>query len=84
MQRNAELKKFISLAVLGGELAVPCNLQSATAGLNSFSRVFDLLGRKYVLALKNGSCATACREPCQVLTEAAVRGFCCVPQECLF
>src|SRR6266849_1818804 len=30
--------EFFSLAVLDGELAVPCNPQSASAGLNSFSR----------------------------------------------
>ena len=29
---------YDSRAVLGGELAVPCNLQSAPAGLNSLPR----------------------------------------------
>lgn len=30
-----------------------------------------------------GSCAIGCREPCQVLTEAALSGFAGVPQVCL-
>ena len=30
--------ELFGLAVLDGELAVPCNPQSASAGLNSFSR----------------------------------------------
>ncbi|RAP27284.1 hypothetical protein C2W64_01116 [Brevibacillus laterosporus] len=31
---------FIKFAVLDGEVAVPCNLQSAIAGLNSYQRSF--------------------------------------------
>ena len=31
-------EQFFAVAVLDGEVAVPCNPQSATAGLNSLSR----------------------------------------------
>ena len=34
------IEKFIeNLVVLGGEVAVPCNLQSAIAGFNSIERL---------------------------------------------
>lgn len=35
-------KKFIKFVVLDGEVAVPCNLQSAIAGSNSYLRHFVL------------------------------------------
>jgi hypothetical protein len=34
-----QIKKIIALIVLDGEAAVPCNPQSAIAGLNSCSRI---------------------------------------------
>ena len=47
--RNVQVGGSIPLcstieAVLDGELAVPCNLQSATAGLNSYSEVISSPG----------------------------------------
>ena len=38
---NWMIEKFIeNLVVLGGEVAVPCNLQSAIAGFNAIERLF--------------------------------------------
>jgi len=37
---NWMIEKFIeNLVVLGGEVAVPCNLQSAIAGFNAIERL---------------------------------------------
>lgn len=37
------IRTVFDKAALVGEIAVPCNLQSATAGMNSFHRVCDVL-----------------------------------------
>lgn len=70
---------FIKFAVLDGEVAVPCNPQSAIAGLNSCSR--SLLCKVWLMqvVLKNGSYATETHEPRQVRKEAAVSGIFRVP-----
>ena len=49
---------FSAIAVLDGELAVPCNLQSAIAGLNSSQRLLICLVCPMQVALMAGSHAT--------------------------
>lgn len=39
--------------------------------------------RPGLIVMKFGSCATEYFEPCQILTEAALRSTLCVPQGCL-
>ena len=69
--------------MLDGEVAVPCNLQSAIAGLNSYVR-FELCEVWLMqVVLKNGSYATETHESRQVRKEAAVSGIFRVPQGCL-
>ncbi len=63
----------IVFAVLDGEVAVPCNLQSALAGLNSYLRLILCEAWPFWTVLTIGSYATSTSEPCQVLTEAALR-----------
>lgn len=70
-------------AALDGEVAVPCNPQSAIAGLNSRLRLSSCGVRPMQEVLTNRSCATGTSEPCQVLTEAALRRHFRVPQGCL-
>ena len=62
------------LAVLDGELAVPCDPQTATAGLNSRlrSRAFWSIWRQVVL--KSGSRAAEACEPRQDRKIATVSG----------
>ncbi len=62
---------------------MPCNLQSAIAGSNSYPRLV-LVGSwpKQVMRMV-GSCATEIHEPCQVRKEAAVSEHFRVPQGCL-
>lgn len=74
---------YNSGAVLDGELAVPCSLQSATAGLNSCHEVRICGVWPPYGVLRTGSCATHACEPCQVLTEAALSGKLRVPRVCL-
>jgi len=66
--------------VLGGEVAVPYNLQSAIARLNSHLRcgIFMVCLKGLVLTFR--SCATGTHEPCQIRKEAAVSGHSCVPR----
>jgi len=66
-------------AVLGGEVAVPCNSQSAQARLNSFLRLCACRVCLLHVALKVGSRAMGSHEPCQVRKEAALSGFTHVP-----
>ena len=49
---------FSAIAVLDGELAVPCNLQSAIAGLNSSQRLLSCLVCPMQVVLMAGSHAT--------------------------
>jgi len=77
------LKKLISLAVLDGETAVPCNLQSAIAGLNSFAEALACGDCPGQVVLMIGSCATEIHEPRQVRKEATVSEPFRVPQGCL-
>ena len=49
---------FSAIAVLDGELAVPCNLQSAIAGLNSSQRLLICLVCPMQVELMAGSHAT--------------------------
>ena len=49
---------FSAIAVLDGELAVPCNLQSAIAGLNSSQRLLIWLVCPMQVVLMAGSHAT--------------------------
>jgi hypothetical protein len=67
-------------AVLDGEVAVPCNLQSAIAGLNSYSRFVLCKVWLMQVVLTNGSYATETYESRQVRKEAAVSGHFRVPQ----
>ena len=64
---------------LDGELAVPCNLQSAIAGLNASLGISRSKMYKLILTMKSRSHATFAPEPCQVLTEASLREYKCVP-----
>ena len=70
-------------AVLGGKVAVSCNLQSALAGLNSFLRLFVCKVCLMHVVLTSGSCAMETHEPCQVRKEAALSGTFYVPRGCL-
>jgi len=65
--------------VLDGEVAVPCNPQSAIAGLNSYQRSFSCEVWLMQVVLMIGSCAMEAHEPRQVRKEAAVsENFPCV------
>src|SRR5665648_800725 len=59
---SAFLFVIIDLAVLGGEVAVPCNLQSALARLNSRERSslvkLSLMGGDEILVLRNKALRT--------------------------
>jgi len=59
--------------VLDGELAVPCNLQPAAAGSNSWAEgiLCEVWLKK--VALKSGSFAMRHLESCQIRKEAALR-----------
>ncbi len=72
---------YTERAVLGGEVAVPCNLQSALARLNSFPEAVSAC-RVCLLhvVLTSGSCAMGTHEPCQVRKEAALSGLSHVPR----
>lgn len=59
---------------------MPYNPQSATAGLNSRLRLSSCGVWPMQEMLTNRSCATGISEPCQVLTEAALRRTSRVPQ----
>ena len=60
------------MVALGGELAVPCNLQPAIAGLNSQLRSLAVLSEHALKALKLGSHAIETYEPGQDRKVAAV------------
>ncbi len=70
----------IIFAALDGEVAVPCNLQPAVAGSNSWTEGMPCGVWPGKVAKKSGSCATRGPEPCQVREEAALRDLSCVPQ----
>jgi len=72
------------IAVLGGEVAVPYNLQTAIARLNSHLRCNDFMVCPKGVVLTFRSCATGTHEPCQVRKEAAVSGHSRVPWGNLF
>ena len=67
-------------AVLGGEVAVPCNLQSALARLNPFPRLSVCRVCLLHVVLTFGSCAMGTHELCQVRKEAALSGISHVPR----
>src|SRR3989304_7447594 len=71
---------MMPLAVLGGELAVPCNPQSATAGLNSRLEAPSRGARPARAAKRAGSCATGTDQPRQAREGATVRQPPRVPQ----
>jgi hypothetical protein len=66
--------------VLDGEVAVPCNPQPATAGLNSLLRSSFLGKAAGQVALKARSCAMKTCEPRQDRKVAAVNRKLHVPQ----
>ncbi len=72
--------RILIYAVLGGEVAVPCNSQSALARLNPFLRLSVCKVCLLHVALTVGSCAMGTHEPCQVRKEAALSGFTHVPR----
>ena len=54
---NWMIEKFIeNLVVLGGEVAVPCNLQSAIAGFNAIERLVP----RWVYQARGGDGSTHC------------------------
>ena len=67
---------FSAIAVLDGELAVPCNLQSAIEGLNSSQRLLICLVCPMQVVLMAGSHATYDCEPRQVRKKAAISSPC--------
>jgi hypothetical protein len=77
---SAHLMESCVLAVLGGELAVPCNLQSAPAGLNSPSERSTLRLRQHRRFPLFQPCAMSRRQPRQTRKGAAVPGLAHVPQ----
>ena len=70
---------IIFKAGLDGELAVPCDLQSATAGSNARPGCNVSNMCKGVMVMKARSYATLVLEPCQALTGASLRGADRVP-----
>ncbi len=68
---------YYLLAVLDGELAVPCSPRSASAGLNSLSKGPEL-SWPYLIPAPVGRHATDEYEPRQVRKEAAVSTPGCV------
>ena len=68
------------IVVPDGEIAVPCNLQSAAAGFDSRPEAEIRKAGAQQAALTIGSRAIGCREPCQILTEAALSGLDGVPR----
>jgi len=82
-RRELYLFKITIHTVLDGEMAVPCNPQSALAGLNSHPRYDACKACLVQVVLTIGSCATETHEPGQVRKEAAISGFFCVPQTSL-
>lgn len=66
--------------MLDGEVAVPCSPQSAVAGINSFDKGRAVGAVRVIGVMIFWSCATERFEPCQVLTEAALRGLFRVPR----
>lgn len=76
----ASKSSYNILAVLDGEIAVPCNLQPATAGFNSRFEVRTCGVWRLYGVLMAGSCATHTCESCQILTEAALSGELRVPR----
>jgi len=70
----------LRFAVLDGEIAVPCNLQSATAGLNSCLRHISFVVCPQQVVLKIGSCAMKTCESGQVRKKAAISEIFHVPQ----
>jgi len=69
-----KMEKEIS-AALGGELAVPCSLQTAIAGRNSRLRFLASVGEPGEEALSFGSHAMERYEPRQDRKVAAVNNF---------
>ena len=63
---------YNAFVALSGEIAVPCNLQSAIAGLNSRLRFASVLPERVQEALKLGSHAMGAYEPGQDRKVAAV------------
>jgi len=59
---------------------VPCNLQSAIAGLKSYAEAYYCTVWSVQVAKKTGSCATEIYEPRQVREEATVSKHFRVPQ----
>ena len=70
----------MNVTVLDGEVAVPCNPQSAIAGSNTCLRqlIVEVWSKHVVLTI--GFCATETHEPRQVRKEAAVSELFRVPQ----
>ena len=71
------------MAVLDGELAVPCDLQTAYAGSIAFWRFFGLLVLFKQVVLKAGSHAMRLCEPGQMRKQAAISICTYVPWGCL-
>jgi len=67
-----EMLWYNSLVALSGEVAVPCNLQPAIAGLNSRLRFAAVLPERVQEALKPGSHAMGTYEPGEDRKVAAV------------
>lgn len=59
-------------SMIDGELAMPCNLRFAIAGLNSRRRIFVCIACPKQVAVTTGSHTMYTCESCQVLTEAAL------------
>ncbi len=64
---------------LDGEIAVPCNLQPATAGSKNYLGIIRSNMSICLNAMKSRSYAINSSEPCQVLTEASLRRSVDVP-----
>jgi len=71
---------MIYLAVLGGEVAVPCTRNPLYARLNSFAKATFLWSLPKARSVwRFRSYAIWTHESCQVLTEAALSGLSYVP-----
>ena len=67
--------KIRNKVIPAGELAVPCNLQSATVGVVSDPRADCVQSAPCGSVMTNGSCAINGLEPCQAGAPSSIKGY---------
>ena len=71
--RDIIIREMWNMAILTGEIAVPCTCNPLQQGLIA-NRGQRLCRRVCRILLRDGSCAIRHREPCQVGNQAALSG----------